>query len=166
MDRDGAPVGGTTFASGEVGQAFSFDGVNDTVTVPDDPDWSLPGDFTIDTWVNFAGGFDGIAQALVAQDEGSGTTNKWMFWYEGGPGALGFEFGTGGAGFHPLSYAWSPTLSQWYHVAVTRSGSDFTLYIDGAVVDTGTESTPIPDAVAPLTLGWGETDWFFNGTAR
>ena len=42
--RDGTLVGGTTFASGEVSQAFSFDGVNDTVTVPDSPDWSLPGD--------------------------------------------------------------------------------------------------------------------------
>ena len=55
-----------------------------------------------------------------------------------------------------------PTLSQWYHVVVTRSGSDFTLYIDGVVVDTGIESTPIADAAAPLTLGWGETDWFFE----
>jgi hypothetical protein len=160
--RDGALVGGTTFASGEVGQALSFDGVNDTVTVPDDPDWSLPGDFTIDTWVNFAA-YNGLADALVAQNEGFGTTSKWMFWYEGASNGLGFQYGAGGVGAHPLQYAWSPTVSQWYHVAVSRSGSDFTLYIDGAVVDTGTSSVPIPDAAAPLTLGWGETDWFFNG---
>ena len=53
--RDGTLVGGTTYAAGEVGQAFSFDGSNDTVTVPDDTNWTLGGDFTIDTWVNFAG---------------------------------------------------------------------------------------------------------------
>ena len=159
--RDGTLVGGTAFVGGEVGQAFSFNGTSNTVTVPDTPDWSLAGDFTIDTWVNFAG-FHGHAQALVAQDEGSGTTKKWMFWYGEG-GDLAFEFGANALGYQPTSAAWGPTLSQWYHVAVTRSGSDFTLYIDGVVVDTGTESTPIPDAAAPLTLGWGETDWFFDG---
>lgn len=158
--RDGTLVGGTTFAGGEVDQAFSFDGVDDAVSVPDNPDWSLHGDFTIDTWVNFAG-FHGHAQALVTQDERN-ALNKWTFWYSEA-GALGFVFGTGGADFFPVSASWSPTLSQWYHVAVTRSGSDFTLYIDGVVVDTGTESTPIPDETAPLTLGWGGTDWFFDG---
>ena len=112
--------------------------------------------------MNFAG-YNELADALVAQDEGFGTTNKWMFWYEGAGGGLGFEYGAGGVGVHPLSHPWSPTLGQWYHVAVTRSGSDFTLYIDGAVVKTGISSIPIPDAAAPLTLGWGETDWFFDG---
>lgn len=159
--RDGTLIGGTTFVPGKVDQAFSFDGVNNTVTVPDDPDWSLAGDFTIDTWVNFAG-FHGHAQALVAQDEGFGTTSKWMFWYAEG-GALAFEFGTHGLGFIPVSAGWSPTISQWYHVAVTRSGSDFTLYINGVVVDTGTETASIADGAAPLTLGWGETDWFLDG---
>ena len=136
--------------------------MNDSVSVPDNPDWSLHGDFTIDTWVKFTG-FHGLAQALVAQDEGFGNTAKWMFWYAEG-GDLAFEFGANGLGFHATEAAWSPTLSQWYHVAVTRSGSNFTLYIDGVVVDTGTESTPIADAAAPLTLGWGETDWFFDGS--
>jgi hypothetical protein len=158
---DGSLVGDTSFVGGEVGQAFSFDGSGDTVTVPDDPAWTLGNDFTIDTWVNFAG-FTGHSQALVAQDEGSGTTNKWMFWY-GEAGDLGFVFGTQGLGFHPVSASWTPNLSDWYHVAVTRSGSNFTLYINGAVVDTGTETTSIPDAAAPLSLGWGETDWFLNG---
>ena len=159
--RDGTPIGGTSYAAGKVNQAFSFDGASHIVSVPDDPDWSLTGDFSIDTWVSFAG-FHGRAQALVAQDEGVGTTDKWMFWYAEG-GALAFEFGTQGMGFLPVSSPWSPTISQWYHVAVTRSGADFTLYINGAVVDTGSETTSIPDAAAPLTLGWGETDWFFDG---
>jgi hypothetical protein len=159
--RDGTLVGGTTYASSVVGQGFSFDGGDDHVTVPDSPDWSLAGDFTIDTWVRIAG-THGHSQAFVAQDEGSGLTNKWMFWY-GDAGDLGFQFGTHGAAYYPVSASWSPALGTWYHVAVTRSGSDYTLYVDGGVIDTGTEATPIPDAAAPLTLGWGETDWFLDG---
>lgn len=159
--RDGTLVGGATYAAGKVGQAFSFNGTDSSVSVPDNPDWSLPGDFTIETWVKIDA-LHGVAEALVAQDEGVGTTNKWMFWYAEG-GDLAFEFGTGGAGYHAVSAAWSPTLSQWYHVAVTRSGSAYTLYVNGVVIGTGTESTPLPDAAAPLTLGWGETDWHLDG---
>ena len=35
--NDGTLQGGTTFAPGMVGQAFSFDGIDDHVLVPDDP---------------------------------------------------------------------------------------------------------------------------------
>lgn len=159
--RNGSLLGNTTYVGGEVGQAFSFDGSGDAVTVPDHRDWTLRGDFTIDTWVNFSG-YSSVAQALITQDEGAGTTNKWMFWYTESD-QLAFEFGTGGGGYSPVSVPWTPSLGQWYHVAVTRSASTYTLYLDGASVDTGTESATIADAAAPLTLGWGETDWYFNG---
>lgn len=35
--NNGTPVGGVTFAPGEVGQAFSFDGLTGAVVVPDAP---------------------------------------------------------------------------------------------------------------------------------
>ena len=159
--RNGTSVGGTSYGTGEVDQAFSFDGVDDTVSVPDDPAWSLPGDFTIETWVNFAG-YSPVAQALLSQDEGYGVTTKWIFWARNS-NDLTFEYGTQGSDSIPVSVAWHPNLSQWYHLAVTRSGSTFTLYIDGVAVDTGTDTARLADAVAPLTLGWGETDWFFEG---
>src|SRR5207253_6671967 len=45
---------GATFGAGKVGQAFSFDGVNDFVSVPDSNTWAFgTGDFTIDLWANF-----------------------------------------------------------------------------------------------------------------
>ncbi len=159
-DWNGTLVGGTTYAAGKVGQAFSFDGADDTVTVPDSRDWNLSGDFTIDTWVSF-NGFSWYSQALIAHDQGSGPVPKWIFWYTD-RGELDFHIGTG-SGHSPVSAAWSPNLAEWYHVAITRSGSDYALYLNGNVIDTGTEAVTIPDASSPLTLGWGETDWFLNG---
>src|SRR5579864_1271222 len=51
---NGVLIGGATFATGEVGQAFSFDGSSGFVQVPNDPAWNFgTADFTIDTWVNF-----------------------------------------------------------------------------------------------------------------
>jgi len=52
---DGNPgtlVNGATFTAGKVGQAFSFDGVNDFVTIGDPANLQLTGDFTITAWVN------------------------------------------------------------------------------------------------------------------
>ncbi|HKP71269.1 MAG TPA: LamG domain-containing protein [Pyrinomonadaceae bacterium] len=49
----GTLVGGATFGSGEVGEAFALDGVDGQVVVPDDPTaaFNFTGAFTIDAWV-------------------------------------------------------------------------------------------------------------------
>jgi hypothetical protein len=159
--RDGTLVGDTAYAAGMVAQAFSFDGSGDTVTVPDDRDWTLDGDFTIDTWVNFdAVGGDA---ALVGHDEAQGMHPKWLLWRKG-TGELSFHINTGAASVDAVSYPWSVSTGQWHHVAVTRAGSTFTLYVDGASVATATDSTAIPDAAAPVTLGSAEGDFYLNGS--
>src|SRR5438067_8006594 len=48
--HDAFPRNGVTFAPGMVAQAFSFDGVNDFVEVPDSPDLA-PSSLTVDAWV-------------------------------------------------------------------------------------------------------------------
>ncbi len=51
--RNGTLVG-ATFNVGISGQAFSFDGGDDYVSVPDDDLWSFGSDpFSLATWVNF-----------------------------------------------------------------------------------------------------------------
>jgi len=52
--NNGTLMIGATFAAGKAGQAFSLDGTNDFVSVPDSDLWAFgPGDFTIDLWANF-----------------------------------------------------------------------------------------------------------------
>jgi len=52
--NDGTLRNGATFAAGEVGQAFSFDGINDDVFIPasGNLDVGLSSGFTIEVWVN------------------------------------------------------------------------------------------------------------------
>ncbi|HYE73530.1 MAG TPA: hypothetical protein VEF04_09365, partial [Blastocatellia bacterium] len=50
--NQGAQLGGTTFLSGNVGQSFSFDGVDDAVTVPDAATIK-PEYITLEAWVKF-----------------------------------------------------------------------------------------------------------------
>lgn len=159
-NNHGVSLNGAAFAPGKVGLAFQFDGVNDYVQVPDNPSWAFGvNDFTIELWANFAA--SGGSRALVASDAGSGGNNKWIFWLESGllrfridgtPGSV--NIGTG---------LFSPTTNRWYHLAVTRSTTNYTFYIDGTAVSTNGDSRPVPDASAPLTIGQAEGQFYFNG---
>ena len=158
--RDGTLVLGTTYEAGAVGQAFSFDGGDDVVTVPDDPDWTIDGDFTIDTWVSMDD-LSGESKVFVGQSGGQ-IAPKWMFWRRD-DGQLGFLYGDAVSGVDAVMYPWTPTLGQWYHVAVTRSGTTFKLYVDGTEVASDTASAPIVDVAGPLTLGNAQNEFFLGG---
>ena len=161
--RNGSLVGGATYVAGEVDQAFSFDGVDSKVSVPDDPDWTLGGnDFTVDTWVNFTSlpAIDPVT--LIAHDPGAGFNPKWILWWRPGYGLQYFV--NDPTEVNVVNAAWTPTLSHWYHVAVTRSGSTFTLYIDGSSVATAAGSFSIPDSDGPLTIGSAENNFWLNGS--
>jgi len=165
----GTVQGGATFTSGMVQQGFSLDGIGAYVSIPDSSAWTLGAeDFTIDLWVKF-NSVPGRA-AFVGHDEGGGETNKWIFWYDpeghrdpGGP-ALRFHVNSPSLGpLDPVVYPWEPNTGQWYHVAVTRRGSSYSLYMDGRRVITETDANAIPDAEAPLTIGQSEDNFFFAG---
>jgi hypothetical protein len=49
--NDGTLINGATYAAGQVGQAFSFDGVDDRVGVADAPSLALTGSMSIEAWV-------------------------------------------------------------------------------------------------------------------
>ena len=164
--RNGMLVNGATFGSGMVGQAFSFDG-NSWVEVADDPIWTLgTNDFTIDAWVRFnaLSGRD----PFVGHDDSGGEFNKWIFWYDTSGhdkqnGVPALRLHTNSPHPVPLPFPhdpvvapWQPATGRWYHVAVTRSGSSYALYIDGAQVATDTSAYPIGDPSVPLTIGAAE----------
>ena len=67
-----------------------------------------------------------------------------------------------GANFFPL-VPFSPKPNQWYHLAVTKAGTLFTVYINGAVAGTATFTSPVPSPNAPLTIGSAERIGFMNG---
>ena len=43
--------GGATYSTGEVASAFSFNGVNSFVSVPDSPSLSVVGSMSLDAWI-------------------------------------------------------------------------------------------------------------------
>ena len=165
--NNGTLRGGVSFAAGEVGQGFSF-GSTGYVEVPHSDAWAFgTSDFSIEYWANFASypsGDEGNPSGggMIAFDEGSGDVNKWMF--TTGGSVIDFHINDPVNGPICLVNAgFTPVLNTWYHLAVTRSGNTFTIYVNGAAVGSGTSSRVIPNASAPLTIGQAE-GYYFNGS--
>jgi hypothetical protein len=52
--NNGSLSNGVTYAPGEVGQAFNFNGNNQSVVIPDSTSLELTNTFTLEAWVNLA----------------------------------------------------------------------------------------------------------------
>ena len=174
-NHDGTLTNGAGFAPGIVDPAFLFDGVDDYVRVPDRRAWTLGRDaFTIDAWVNFAS-LPERGAAIVSHDEGAGPpgggeSSKWIFWFdnlghENTPGnALRFHINSPAFGpVDTVAAFWTPQLNHWYHVAVTRLGNRYRLFVDGDKVAADVDSHRIRNADAPLTIGEAEGGHYFAG---
>ena len=149
--------GGATYAPGKAGLGFSFSNPNSYVQIPDRPYQAFgSGDFTIELWAQFTS--LGGARALISKDEGTGNTGKWIFWLNNGH----LLFSLTGAEVDGGTF--TPVLNQWHHLAVTRSGSTFTFYVDGSVNAIKLNSTTIPAINAPITIGQAEGNYFMGGT--
>ena len=145
--------------------ALRCDGVN-MATVADSPDWQFPGDFTIDTWVRFNslppadGGRKGwIGQMQDASNQmfcglrrANSTTYNWHFLTT-----------LAGANLVELfSSNVLPVINTWYHVAVVRYGNVWSLYVNGAILDTVTSAATYPDYSGVLSIGRSSTSEYVD----
>ncbi len=132
--NNGTLVGGVTFTNGEVGQAFSFDGVSGTVDVPDSPGLELTSQITIEAWIKpLTTNGD---QSIIAKISASPKINGYQFALSGNK--LGGIFNSPGLTW-PSSSVLCPlpfVPGTWYHVAWTYDQSAMKLYFNGQPVAT------------------------------
>ena len=97
---------------------------NSCITFPDSADWDFGlGPFTIEGFFRFSAAPTNAL--LMAQWSGG-----WAWWFESGRIYLRPSIGT-----DAVMYTWTPTLNQWYHIAIDREASLTTRqYVDGAMV--------------------------------
>ena len=161
-ENPGTLHGGVTFAKGQVGQAFRFDGSTGVVSVPHRALWDFGNNaFTIAFWANFNSARR--AEVFICDDNGYGLEqNKWLFW-RGTQGNV-LTFTIAGPRLENIGqFPFSPAPGQWYHLAVTREGSEWTFYTNGAVIGNASVTITVPSMTAPLTIGDSEGLSYFSG---
>ena len=168
--QNGTLVNGAGFGPGLSGQAFLFNGVNQYVSVPNDSNWSFGSNpFTINLFVNFnsitPSSNDQIPNVFVSDDLGPGNIDKWAFFMDGA-GHLGFDLNSPSLPFLTVLAPTSvlPKTHTWYDFAITRSGSTYTFYADGVSLGTATSAVAVPQALAPLRIGYAEGSDYLNGS--
>jgi hypothetical protein len=128
-----------------------FAGGTDALTTSSSSDFSITGDFTIDCWCYFSSINTPIASSLSNEDWGLASTGDWI-WIVDGNGWISFQVkGVGSTG----STVAHPTLNEWNHFAVERSGGTTTMYKNGTSIgsNTGPGTGTIGNSGNTLTVG-------------
>ena len=146
----------STGASKFGSSSLLLDGNSDYVSISDSY-WNTcisSGDFTVELWARFdSASLDGSTQTTFASNRGDisgSSTNGWVFrkftdnvisWYM-----------RQGSSWVYINYAQGTrtavSADTWYHLAVTRSGNTWKLFLNGTAEDTITNSTSIVDGGA------------------
>jgi hypothetical protein len=135
--------------------SLKFDGTGDWLICSNLELSKLGGsDFTIEAWANFTT-LSGI-HCIVGQTAGSQTVNQFMLTAYAS-GLMRFWLYRSGTYTTLDSPTGAVTTGTWYHIAVVRNGSTFTMYIDGTSVGTLTESAPLTTPTALMTVGAAST---------
>jgi len=139
-----------------------FGGDVSYLTVPDSDDWDFgSGDFTVDFWIK------------------PGTTNSNTYpvghWQGNGNANFQFRFADNNkieayAGEGPSSWdislfdSQSLTSNEWHHIAFIRNLDNWSLYVDGTLVDSTTSNPTLTPKSALLEIGGTDGGQYnFNG---
>jgi hypothetical protein len=152
--QHGTNVGGVTFTTGKVGNAFTFNGSN-YINLPSASLNSLTGDFSVSWWMNLAGvGAD--AQFPVGAFYYDGVNlYGWDCYIQASN--LNFQIfnGTSNLTINTLTTGVGPYYGTWAFFTLVRKGSTSSkIYINGALVASNSNTTnPVHHASSTATIG-------------
>jgi len=124
-----------------------LDGSGDYIEVSHDPVFNLTKDFTIECWAYFSA--LSSSRILIEKYDNTNSASWELYWRSTGSSIAFYADAT--ALLQDPSTS-TVTTGQWYHIAVSRTGSTIKLFIDGTEVDSATSSTAFT-ATVPIEIG-------------
>ncbi len=131
-----------------------FDDVDSYLSIPDNEDFNLSsGDFTIECWVRFnALTFQPIySQGLTGSGTGEyhlcfhNSNGLQFIHYPSGGGDADINVNQGGI------TGWA--IDTWYHVALTRSNTTYSIFRDGTELASSTDASTINNKTSAILIG-------------
>lgn len=166
--NNGTLRNGASFSVGQVGQAFSLDGLDDFIEVPDMPSLDVQ-QFTIEAWVfptsDISGGSPDSTSFIVAKE--SASSNQYILGRKNNTACgSGGGIPTGNLAFHIEGLSGLPNdcsdyvngnaylpLNTWSHVALTYDGANVRTFLNGVLTRTISATGTIPDTTGSLQIG-------------
>ena len=143
----------------------AFDGDGDSLSLADSDDWNFgSGDFTVEAWVNQRE-ITNLSAMVICQWGATGTSGTWYIQYDSLTSIKANfrdDSNLNNAG-NPVTLAASAIANKWQHIAVTRSGNTWRLFVDGQLAQSATSSITIADAPEPLRIGMQGYTSYRNG---
>ncbi|MCZ7636591.1 MAG: chitobiase/beta-hexosaminidase C-terminal domain-containing protein [Verrucomicrobia bacterium] len=159
----GTLLNGPAWINGRVGAgALSFDGANDSVTVPDQADLRLGTNLTLACWFKKQGE-PGDRTRLVGK--GNSTSRNYNVWEEAGADKrILFQIYMTSGAYLNLYSTVNLEVGVWYHVGCTYDGATARIYINGTPAGQLTMSGVTPrTSNHPVTFGYAGFHTYLNG---
>jgi len=161
---------GVSYEDGVMGQAASFDGIGDYISISENTNLDGFYEFSLSIWIKPHGSLNGSTERQDILYKGTRGVRESSYSLSYNGGNLGFHMHSEASWdpFADIRYAADFSTNAWFHVAITYDGiSDVVMYVNG--VESGADfsggmSGEMLDVIHALTVGRRpDSLYYFNG---
>jgi hypothetical protein len=143
ITRNGNTTQGTFSPFSQTGWGNYFDGTGDYLSIGTSTNLALgANDFTIECFL-FMTAYNGNGSTIWDYRTSGGTPNTMSSFFVGSTGVPVFYVGNGSSLVAVITGSSSVLLNVWNHLALVRSGSTITLYLNGVSIGSATNTTDL-----------------------
>lgn len=164
--NNGTLVNSPTRVAGKFGQALSFNGANQYVSIPHSTSVSISGQITLAAWIK-VGAFPTGSNLSQLMGKGStGTTEAYYLRLNAAFSALEVGSWNGSTDYRAQTSYTGWTTGEWHHVVGMYDGANWIVYVDGVLKTSTAQAVGPGTSTQKVTIGARfvtAADRFFNG---